>query len=173
MKVDTITTKNDECYTPVYAITPILKYIDSSKRIWCPFDTKDSHYVKELNKHGNKVTYTHIDTGDDFFSTAIQCDIIVSNPPYSIKTEILSELFSRKIPFAMLIGVVGLFESEKRFSLFKNNKFEVMYLNRRVAFFSSFDEEKPRLNPPFSSIYICHNMLPQQIIFERINKKNI
>jgi len=70
----------------------------------------------------------------------------------------------------MLIGVVGLFESQKRFEMFKNNNFEIMYMNRRVAYFKDYSEQKPSLNPPFSSVYLCNKMLPKQIIFEEISK---
>lgn len=74
------------------------------------------------------------------------------------------------IPFAMLVGVVGLFESQKRFDMFRQNDFEIMYMNRRVAYFKSYQEQKPSLNPPFSSVYICHGILPKQIVFEEIKK---
>ena len=70
----------------------------------------------------------------------------------------------------MLVGVVGLFESQKRFEMFKTNDFEIMYMNRRVAYFKDYNEQKPSLNPPFSSVYLCKDMLPKQIIFEEINK---
>ena len=30
---------NDECYTPDYGVTPILKYIPKDAKVWCPFDT--------------------------------------------------------------------------------------------------------------------------------------
>lgn len=72
--------------------------------------------------------------------------------------------------FAMLVGVVGLFESQRRFEMFKNNEFECMYLNKRVSYFKNYEDQKPSLNPPFSSVYICHKMLPKQIIFEEIYK---
>lgn len=70
----------------------------------------------------------------------------------------------------MLVGVVGLFESQKRFQIFKNNVFEIMYLNKRVAYFKDYSEQKPSLNPPFSSVYLCSKMLPTQIVFEEISK---
>ena len=70
----------------------------------------------------------------------------------------------------MLVGVVGLFESQKRFSLFKNNDFEIMYFNKRISFFKDYSDPKPSLNPPFSSVYVCHNILPKQIVFEEIDK---
>ena len=46
MKLDKVANSgNDEFYTPEYAITPLLKYIPSGSKIWCPFDTSDSLFV--------------------------------------------------------------------------------------------------------------------------------
>jgi len=81
-------------------------------------------------------------------------------------------LFSINIPFAMLVGVVGLFESQDRFNMFKNNTFEIMYFNKRVSYFRDYSSQTPDLNPPFSSVYITNNVLPDRIVFEFINKKN-
>ena len=166
---------NDEFYTPPYAIYPLLKYLKPESNIWCPFDTEESLFVKILRKEGHTVTATHIFTGRDFFSeeTPPGTDYIISNPPYSLKTEVLQNLFQRGIPFAMLIGVVGIFESQKRFEMFRDNDFEVMYMNRRVSYFKDYKDQKPALNPPFSSAYFCSGILPRQIVFEEIDKKNI
>lgn len=98
------------------------------------------------------------------------CEYIISNPPYSVKGDVLQRLFEIGKPFAMLVGVVGLFESQKRFEMFKNNDFEIMYMNKRVAYFKSYEEQKPSLNPPFSSVYVCSGILPKQIVFEEIQK---
>ena len=107
----------------------------------------------------------------DFFTIEPpKCDYIISNPPYSLKSEVLDRLFQLGVPFAMLVGVVGLFESQKRFEMFRDHDFEIMYLNRRVAYFKSYAEQKPSLNPPFSSVYVCKGMLPKQIVFEEIKK---
>ena len=83
----------------------------------------------------------------------------------------LQRLFQIDKPFAMLVGVVGLFESQERFEMFRDNPFEIMYLNRRAAYFKDYAEQKPSLNPPFSSVYVCHNMLPERIVFEEIEKR--
>ena len=172
MKMDKVANSgNDEFYTPKYAITPLLPYLNKNSRVWCPFDTEHSLYKQFLEAEGHEVVCTHLTNGEDFFKIdPPKCDYIISNPPYSLKAEVFERLFALDIPFAMLVGVVGLFESKKRFSLFKNNKFEIMYFNKRVAYFKSYEEQKPSLNPPFSSVYICHNILPQQIVFEEINK---
>ena len=148
-----------------------LKYLKKNSTIWCPFDTKDSLYVKILEENGHTVIHTHIDDGVDFFDcTPPHCDYIISNLPFSLKFEVFQRLFEIDIPFMMLVGVVGLFESQKRFNLFKNNDFEIMYFNKRISFFKDYSDPKPSLNPPFSSVYVCHNILPKQIVFEEIDK---
>ena len=173
MKLDKVANSgNDEFYTPLYAIEPIIKYLPKEKkRIWCPFDTERSLFVQALRNAGHYVVGTHIDNGADFFQfNYANCDYIISNPPYSLKTEVLERLFDIDKPFAMLVGVVGLFESQRRFEMFRDNEFEILYLNKRVAYFKDYDEQKPSINPPFSSVYVCHHFLPKPICFETINK---
>lgn len=172
MKLDIVAnSNNDEFYTPEYAVKPILKYIPEGANVWCPFDTEHSNYVKMISKTNN-VVFTHLESGIDFFNYEPQdYDLIISNPPYSIKGEVFKRLFELGKPFAMLVGVVGLFESQKRFEMFRENKFEIMYLNRRVSFYKDHFDQTPSLNPPFSSVYLTSGLLPQQIVFEEIVKK--
>ena len=162
---------NDEYYTPTYAITPILRHLKPNSVVWCPFDTDQSNYVKMLRKNGHIVISTHIFDGFDFFEIEPpKCDYIISNPPFSMKAKVFNRLFSFNIPFAMLVGVVGIFESKERFTMFKNNTFEIMYFDKRISFFKDYADQKPSLNPPFSSVYICSKMLPEKIVFETLDK---
>ena len=174
MKMDKVANSgNDEYYTPEYAIIPILKYLKPQSRIWCPFDTSQSNFKKMLEEAGHTVVTTHIENEQDFFELiqfVVDYDYIISNPPYSLKTEVLEALFNNKRPFAMLVGVVGIFESKKRFNMFKENDFEIMYFDKRISYFKNYDDPKPSINPPFSSVYICHDILPTQVVFENIIK---
>jgi hypothetical protein len=172
MKMDVVAgSQNDEFYTPKYAIEPLFKYLPPNSTIWCPFDTGESLFVKLLTQQGHKVINTHLETGHDFFKIKPpMCDYIISNPPYSLKYEVFARLFEIGKPFAMLVGVVGLFESQKRFNLFKDNHFEIMYFDKRISYFKNYVEQKPSLNPPFSSVYLTNKFLPNQIIFEKLLK---
>ena len=77
--------KNDECYTPDYGVEPILEFIPENKIVWCPFDTKESQFVKQISKI-NPVVYSHIEDGKDFFEyEPDKWDIIISNPPFTNK----------------------------------------------------------------------------------------
>lgn len=52
---------SDEVYTPYYAVEPLIKYLTHFNTIWCPFDTKDSEYVKcfqQIGKKNNLFSYT-------------------------------------------------------------------------------------------------------------------
>ena len=177
MKMDKVAgSQNDEFYTPLYAVKSIFKYIEPNSKIWCPFDTEESYFVKYGESQGHRIVHTHLKDGKDFFKMNPRegtFDYVISNPPYSLKTEVFERLFELDIPFAMLVGVVGLFESQKRFEMFRDNDFEIMYFNKRISFLKDYADDKPALNPPFSTVYLTHNILPQKIIFEQIDKKQI
>lgn len=162
---------SDEYYTPAYAIEPLKKYIKPNSKIWCPFDIEKSHFVKEFRKEGHEVIYTHIDYGEDFFDIDIDCDYIISNPPYSRKFEVIERLFELGKPFAMLVGVVGLFDSKNKLNLFKDKEFEIMYMSPRVNYFKDYDNPIEIKGIPYQSVYLCSKVLPKQIVFEEINKR--
>lgn len=163
--------KNDEFYTPWYVVLLLLKYLKPHSTIWCPFDTEHSWFVRVLKIAGHKVAATHISTGTDFFTCEVpKCDYIISNPPYSCKGEVFQRLFEIGKPFSMLVGVVGLLESQSRFDMFRNNKFEIMYLNKRISYFKDYNDQRPSINPPFSSVFVCSGMLQNQIEFAELPK---
>ena len=84
---------NDEFYTPRYAVLPILEYIPQGSVVWCPFDDSRSEFVKILKKSGYEVVSSHINEGKDFFEYEPDFyDVIVSNPPYSLKNEVFTKL---------------------------------------------------------------------------------
>jgi len=164
--------KTDEWYTPSYAVEIILPYLNKKpyRHVWCPFDTKDSEFVKILNREGYNVTYGHIDTGQDFFNyveppEGVEC--VVSNPPFSNRQLIFEKLFGWRIPFAVIMNSNGLFDNRLRWSLFKNNKFELLIPQGRIKF---SDGTKLRHSPPFQSIYVCSQFLDKQIEFTNMNK---
>jgi hypothetical protein len=79
------------------------------------FDTEDSLFVKTSESMGIVLVVSSLLTGTNFFECEIpECDYIISNPPYSCKGDVFKRLFEIGKPFAMLVGVVGLFESQKK-----------------------------------------------------------
>ena len=94
---------SDEVYTPAYAVQPLIKYLQLFEKqkehpikIWYPFDTQSSQYVQVFRRAGFEVIYSHIDEGKNFFfyEPDEQYDIIISNPPFSQKDNVLKRLLS-------------------------------------------------------------------------------
>jgi len=171
MKMDKVASSgNDEFYTPPYAIEPLLPFVPKSKVVWCPFDTERSHIPRMIRENGNVCIATHLEIGFDFFETSCLGEVIISNPPYSMKNEVFEMLFNLRRPFAMLVGIAGLFESKRRFRMFRDNQFEMMYFNKRISYFKSYDDQKPALNPPFSSAWVCSGLLPESNLFVEVSK---
>lgn len=161
--------KNDEYYTPAYAVYPIMKWLKPNSTIWCPFDTKDSNFVKVFTKHNFKVIYTHIFNGEDFFTQPIpKCDYIISNPPYSLKGEVFEKLYEIGNPFAMLINFQGIFDHKKRFQLFKEHRVEMLWLSPRVNYIKENNSSPSGV--PFQSGYLCNGILHNQLEFEYLDK---
>lgn len=125
---------NDECYTPNYAVIPILKYIPKNWVVWCPFDTDDSEYVKLISNR-NKVISSHIKNNEDFYKYEPNehWDCIISNPPFTNKRKIFERALSFNKPFALLMSNTWLNDSAPK-QLFKCRDLQLLMFEQRVKF---------------------------------------
>ena len=161
--------KNDEYYTPSYAVYPIIKYLKQGSTVWCPFDKEESNFVQVLTKEGFNVIYGHIETGQYFFKVDIpKCDYIISNPPYSLKGEVFKRLIEIGKPYAMLINFQGIFDNKNRFEMFKNNRTEMLWLSPRVNYIKQGDYKASGV--PYQSGYLCSGIFEKQLNFEYLDK---
>lgn len=156
---------NDECYTPAYAVKPIIKYLPQGKTIWCPFDDQESNYVKELTAAGFNVVATHIRGGRDFYKyEPDRWDIIVSNPPFTGKRHIFERALSFNKPFALLMSNTWLNDSAPK-QLFKERQLQLLMFDKRIKFLNNGVVNN---KITFSSSYYCWNLLPRDIIMEEL-----
>ena len=100
---------NDEFYTPAIAVEMILPYIPKNiTRIWECTAVKESKIVEVLREIGYSVIATHINDGYDFLSfEPADYDILISNPPYSIKDKFIKRAFELGKPFMFLLPVTN------------------------------------------------------------------
>lgn len=167
--------ESDECLTPRYVVEPIVKYLKAKnfETIWCPFDLEHSLYVRILKENGFKVIHTHIENGGNFFEIdpkSIKFDCIVSNPPFSLKDEILEKLYEIGKPFAVLLPQNAL-QSIKRTDLFIKNGLEYLGFDKRACFYTNNELEEIKFGNHFASAYFCKDILPKNLIFEYLNPK--
>ena len=159
--------KFDELYTPTHAVTPLLKYIPNDiKVIWCPCDKKDSKIVDVLCACGFEVIATHIDDGCDFlnFELPEHYDMIITNPPYSIKDKILERCYKSKKPFALLLPLTAL-EGSKRHKMFEKGIGCIVF-DRRIDF-------NGKGNCWYNTSWFIHTPITDgRLFFEKLNGNN-
>ena len=160
---------NDECYTPDYAVKPILEYIPKDVTVWCPFDTEESQFVKLIGERIGKenVEYSHLDKGEDFFQYQPKhWDIIVSNPPFSNKKKFFQRALSFNKPFALIMTNTWLNDSAPK-QLFKDKDLQLLMFDKRIEFTDPTGQVDNKIT--FSSSYYCWNFLPKQIIMKKLD----
>ena len=156
---------DDENYTPASGVTPILEYIPKGKVIWCPFDTLESEFVKQISKT-NPVVYGHIALGHDFFQYEPEkWDIIISNPPFKNKRAFFERALSFNKPFALLMTNTWLNDAAPK-QLFMEKDLQLLMFDKRMKFINP--DGRPNDKITFSSSYYCWNFLPKQIIMKQL-----
>jgi hypothetical protein len=162
---------NDECMTLSYAVHPIIKYIKKDWTIWCPFDTKDSEFVKQISANGHKVIYSHIYDGKDFYiyEPNEKWDCIISNPPFTDKRLIFERALSFDKPFALIMSNTWLNDAAPK-QLFRNKDLQLLMFDKRMRFYNN---GKISNKITFSCSYFCYKFLPKQIIMEELNPNYI
>ena len=172
----------DEVITPRYAVEPLIKYlkINNCKKIWCPFDKEHSQYTRVLRANGFEVIATG---GCDFFMIPkLNCDCIVSNPPFSKKDEILKKCYEMGISFALLLPQNSL-QSKERTKMFIEKGLEYLGFDSRICFYTRSkvkiedewiykwtpeDLKEIKVGNHFASGYFCWKLLPKELIFEKL-----
>lgn len=110
---------NDEMYTPPALARSILPFVQQfciaedirKPLVWCPFDTDSSEIVKALRSIGCEVSATIIkEENGNFFELLPPkgCNLIVSNPPFSLKLKVFQRLNELRLPYAMLMNYMAL-----------------------------------------------------------------
>ena len=161
------TGSNDECLTLDYAVAPIIKYIPKGWVIWCPFDKFNSEFVRQISLNGNKVIYSHIDYGQDFFEyePSANWDCIISNPPFTNKRGIFERALSFNKPFALIMSNTWLNDAAPM-QLFKDKDLQLLMFDKRMRFMNNGIISN---KITFKSSYFCYNFLPKQIIMEELS----
>lgn len=122
--------RSDEFGTPEEAINPLLPYLKKDWTIWECAWGKGS-LAKHLEKKGFKIIGNkEIDFLKD---NPLEYNIIITNPPYSLKLEFLKKCFELDKPFALLMPLTAL-EGKKRGELFRKYGIQLLIPNKRINF---------------------------------------
>ena len=157
-------TLNDEIYTPEYAIKPLLKYIPYRCVVWECTDYGESNIAKVLRDNGFIVISTSKKTLDFLKDTPhFHFDMIITNPPYSLKDEFLKKCYEYKKPFALLLPITAL-EGKNRHNLYRKYGIEVIILDKRINFLNN------KRSCWFNTSWFCWNICDKELNFEKLEK---
>lgn len=158
----------DECYTTSAESDKLVDFLLETEavsldtKIWLPFDTELSRIYLSFKAKGFKnLIRTSLAEGLDFYHyEPEEWDIIISNPPFSGRTQLLRRLFGFGKPFIILQGT----------QMF-NNQFAINYLceyDGQISFllprtrmkFMTYDEDlniiqTAKSGAAFYSFWLC------------------
>ena len=157
-------TKHDNYMTPKYAWENVQEFIPKDKIIWESFagNGSSSKYLTELG-------FNVICKEEDFF-TSNYGDIIVSNPPFSLKKEVFTRLKELDKPF-MMICPCSMITTQYIRKLFSDtdDPLQIIIPRKRIQFIKT--DEEGNILPSvdkcnFDCFYYCYKMnLPRDIIW--------
>jgi hypothetical protein len=127
---------SNDFQTPPLVLDYLIPYIPAFiSKIWECASGK-GFLSNKFIEIGYNVISTDILTGTDFLTcTPPEYDMIVTNPPYTIKGEFLERCYELGKPFALLLPFATL-ETPKRQGLFRKNGLQIIFLPKRVNFFT-------------------------------------
>jgi len=156
--------KLDDYTTPLYVWKMLLDYLDLGKNtiIYEPFynNSKSKTYLGKLG-YDNV-----IHENEDFFENydKYEYDIILSNPPYSIKQNILKVLYKIDKPFVLIVPTAIISKLYVK-NIFKDdiNKIQFIIPNRRLQFEVNGYNQK---RTPFDTLFMCYKLeLQRDIVY--------
>ena len=154
--------KHDEYMTPKSAWENISGFIPKDKVIWEAFygDGKSADYLRELGC--KEVIHEPI----DFFKNN-KGEIIISNPCFSKKKEVLIRLKELGKPFILIMPCHTISTSYMR-NLYKED-IQIIIPRKRIHFIKKIDGEVPegyKSSCNFDCFYYCYKMnLPRDIVW--------
>lgn len=163
------TESGDSMYTPYYAVDPLLEFIPKDKIIWCPFDEEWSAFYQAFKQGGYQVVRSSLAEGQDFFSYEPEWwDIMISNPPFSKKDDVLQRAYELGKPFALLLPANSI-QGKKRFQIFQN-EIQMLCFDVRIDFHTNGNMQSPTKGTPFGSAYFCRDFLPSKLELRELHK---
>ena len=136
--------KNDDYATPLEAWETILQYIPKKQKLWLPFylDGGAEHIVEGL---GYDVEHHDL----DFFEYDIPNALVIDNPPYANKKQVIERLKERGEPFALLLPLHTL----ERNYLHGDNDLQIIIKKGKFNFV-----EGSKMSAPYKACWFCWGM---------------
>jgi len=133
---------SDNFQTPDWPVEQLIKFLEENSPIWNknlwiwePACGLKENIVNCFKNNGYSAFGSDISNDLDFLKDKAthQYDVIITNPPYSIKDQFLKRCYEKKVPFALLLPITA-FEGQKRQAMYKEYGAQFLIPNKRINF---------------------------------------
>ena len=152
--------KDDEFYTLKETWEKIKDYIPKDKIIWEAFSNGEFEAITYLREICKEV----ISNTGNFFE-ANHGEVVLTNPPFSVKREVLVRLKELDKPFICILPTLAL-QTKYIQDIFKG-ELQIILPSKKIFFYKMVDGEKKVYDKlSFYCCYVCYKMnLPKDLIF--------
>jgi hypothetical protein len=159
----------DDYQTPPSALSILLPYLDRDWTVWEPA-AGEGYLSNTLKENGFDVLETDIHNGEDFltFEPEKDFDVIVTNPPYSLKDKFIERAYSLRKPFAFLLPLTTL-EGKRRQTMFSINGISLLIPDRRINFISPDGRDSGSW---FLTAWFTWKLLDKDLVFRSCYRQN-
>jgi hypothetical protein len=150
---------SDEWFTGSETVELVNELLKPSGTILCPFDTEQSYFVKKAKALGNCIYGIR-----DFLSSNYEYDFLMTNPPFSIKTQVIEKVAKSGKPSALVLPLDCL-GGVKRHQIYEQYGYPLVYMpTRRISYYSRDWVKQPGSN--FFSVILLFNTGKEGLIWE-------
>ena len=158
----------DDYQTPPSALSILFPYLDQNWTIWEPA-SGEGYLRRALEEKGFRVVASDISEGHDFLKfQPEEFDVIITNPPYSLKDEFLERAYSLGKPFAFLLPLTTL-EGKRRQALFASHGVSLLIPDRRVNFMTPDGRDSGSW---FLTAWFTWKLLDRDLVFRPCARQN-
>jgi hypothetical protein len=154
---------SDEWYTRTDTVELMYNLLDpvEGSVVMCPFDTNKSQFVQVGEERGFEV-FRNI---RDWLDSEYQYDYLITNPPFSIKDQVIEKVLKSGKPSALLLPIDSM-GGKRRHELYKEYGYPTVYVPTRRINYISEDGKDTKANHYHSIILIFNDPQQRGLIWE-------
>lgn len=125
---------SDEWYTDQQTVELCISLLNPKPRsvVLCPYDSEKSLFVRELKERGFVVLHGM----QNFLEQQYHADYIMTNPPFSIKDQVIERVFQYGIPSLLLLPIDSM-GGVKRHAMYKEHGYPTIYVpSKRIKYYN-------------------------------------
>jgi hypothetical protein len=155
--------KNDERYTTEATVALMYKLLQPKpgSTLICPFDTPVSHFVK----YGQAQNYNILHNMTDWLTKNYEYDYLITNPPFSIKDQVIEKCLQSGKPSALVLPIDAL-GGKRRHELYKKYGYPSVYIPSKRINYISENDEHTKSNYFHSVILIFNDLNGTRLLWE-------